>query len=326
MLLFNLIFCSKTYIFRIKLMSETNMPHVSKNTPERDYLNFYRDTLRILLDKVHRGRFKLHLPRPLERLRRLAGMHFHFEPELFIQVGGRTDFTFPREKMRLSAGEALLVPRGLPHSEIAQNHKKDFLNLVVMFPREGVGMHTGLKDDRGKPQGFGLEYFKTEKGRQIERYFDDIANFYHSGNNVDKSAMAIQGLFQAALAELILATEEIEIPSRTTEHAKVSECRKYVLSRIYDPALSVKKLAGQINCSPDYLSHLFSTETGERLSDFIHQERIALAKRHLQNPVLNIKEIAWSCGFTDQGYFTRLFKRLTGETPKTFRKKCGIKY
>jgi len=310
-------------------------------------------------------------------------MHFHFEPELFIQIAGLTEFTFPKEKIRLLAGETLLVPRGLPHSEIAQNSKKDFLNVVVMFPREGISMHAGVKNDRGKPQGFGLEYFKTEKGRQIERYFDDIANFYHSDNNESvakvgpeptpafghpsdggdlrkfrnkmlcsppgrgtqsggwvqrwqkktflsnsnvEPIMAIQGLFQAALAGLILATKEIEIPSRTTEHVKVSECRKYVLSRIYDPALSVKKLAGQINCSPDYLSHLFSTETGERLSDFIHQERVALAKRHLQNPVLNIKEIAWSCGFTDQGYFTRLFKRLTGETPKTFRKKCGIKY
>jgi AraC-like DNA-binding protein/mannose-6-phosphate isomerase-like protein (cupin superfamily) len=302
------------------------MIHVSQDTPVFDRLNFYRETLHAGLDKVRRGRFKLHLPRPLERLRRLAGMHFHFEPELFIQVAGLTDFTFPKEKIRLLAGEALLVPRGLPHGEIARNSEKDFLNVVAMFPREGISMHTGVKNNRGKPQGCGLEYFKTKKRQQIEQYFDDIASFYHSDNNVKKSAettMAIQGLFQAALAGLILATKEVEMPGRTTEHVKISECRKYVLSRIYDPALSVKKLAGQVNCSPDYLSHLFATQTGERLCDFIHQERIALAKQHLQNPALNIKEIAWSCGFMDQSYFTRLFKRLTGETPKTFRKKFG---
>jgi AraC-like DNA-binding protein/mannose-6-phosphate isomerase-like protein (cupin superfamily) len=300
------------------------MLHVSQNTPEFDHLNFYRETLQTNLTKVHHGRFKLHLPRPLERLRRLAGMHFHFEPEMFIQTGGLTDFTFPKEKIRLLAGEALVVPRGLPHNEIARNTEKDFLNVVVTFPREGISIHSAVKNDRGNPQGFGLEYFKTEKGRQVEQYFDDIANFYHSDNNVKKSAettMAIQGLFQAALATLLLITKEVETPDRATEHVKISECRKYVLSRIYDPALSVKKLAGQIHCAPDYLSHLFTTETGERLTDFIHQERIALAKRHLQNPALNIKEIAWSCGFADQGYFSRLFKRLTGETPKAFRKK-----
>lgn len=304
------------------------MPHVSGKKPEFDHLNFYRETLRAQLAKVHRGRFKLHLPRPLEKTQWLAGMHFHFEPELFIQVGGLTDFSFPREKIRLSAGEALLVPRGLPHGEITQNTEKDFLNMVVMFTREGISIHFAVKNDRGKLQGLGLEYFKTEKGRQIEQYFDDIVNCRHSANNVKKTsetALAIQGLFQAALAELILATKSAETPGGTAEHVKVSECRKYILSHIYDPTLSVKKLAEKIHCSPDYLSHLFSLETGERLCDFIHQERISLAKRHLQNPALNIKEIAWACGFTDQGNFSRLFRRLTGETPKAFRKKWGCK-
>jgi len=295
--------------------------------PDFDHLRFYRETLEAQLRHLRKGHFKLHLPRPLEGgIRRVAGTHFHFDPELFIQIGGLTDFSFPREKMRLLAGEALLVPRGLPHGEIARNFKGDFLNLVVMFPRDGVSIHSAMEDDKGNPKVCGLEYFKTDKGRRIEQYLDDIVAFYHSGGN-EKSEPevkeAVRGLFQATLAGLLLVVKQVKTPDRTTEHQKISECRKFVLSHIYESSLSVKKLAGQIHCAPDYLSHLFVTETGERLTDYIRQERIALAKRHLQNPALNIKEIAWSCGFADQGYFTRLFKRLSGETPKAFRKKLG---
>lgn len=294
--------------------------------PDFDHLRFYRETFKAQLGRLQKGRGLLHLPRPLGKMRRIAGTHFHFDPELFIQVGGLTDFSFPKEKMRLAAGEALLVPRGLPHGEIARKFRGDFLNVVIMFPREGISIHTGVEGAKGNPKGGGLEYFKTDQGRQIEQYLDDIVDFYHSGGKVKKDPEveeAIRGLFQATLAGLLLVIKQVKTPDRTTEHPKISECRKFILSHIYESSLSVKKLADQINCSPDYLSHLFVTETGEHITDYIHQERIALAKRHLQNPALNIKEIAWACGFADQGYFTRLFKRLSGETPKTFRKKSG---
>jgi AraC-like DNA-binding protein len=141
------------------------------------------------------------------------------------------------------------------------------------------------------------------------------------GPRAAEADQAIRGLFQAALASLLVIIKELKTSARPIEHLKVSACRKYILNRIYDSSLSVKKLAGQLGCSPDYLSHLFVIETGERLSDFIHQERIAMAERHLQNPALSIKEVARACGFADQGYFARLFKRLAGKTPQEFRKK-----
>ena len=293
--------------------------------PDSDNIRFYREILEAQLRRLKENRFTLHLPRPLEGgIRRVAGTHFHFNPELFIQVGGLTDFSFPKEKIRLLAGEALLVPRGLPHDEIARNFKGDFLNVVVIFTREGVDIHTAVKGKQGDRKMTGIVLLQTDKGRRVEQYLDDIVDFYHAGKNEKRgpeTEKAVQGLFQAALAALLMIVQQVKTSGPTNEHPKVSECRKFIIGRLYDHSLSVKKLAEQIHCSPDYLSHLFALETGERITDYIHQERIALAKRHLQNPALNIKEIAWSCGFADQGYFTRLFKRLSGETPKAFRKK-----
>jgi len=286
-------------------------------------LRLFRETLENRLRRLRKGDFRFHIPGPREKMRRNDGTHFHFSPELFLQLEGATEFIFPREKIRLAAGETLLVPRGMPHGEIAHDSEKDFLNVVVMFPPDGVSIHDALKDKQGKPHCFYQEYFRTEKGRRIEQYLDDIADFHRPGGKAGKTAgagEAVQGLFQAALAGLLLIMEEVKTPAPAAGHPKIDECRKYILSHIYECSLSVRELAGQIHCSPDYLSHLFVTETGERLSDFIHRERIVLAKRYLQNQTLSIKETAWACGFTDQGYFSRLFKSLAGETPKEFRK------
>ncbi len=288
-----------------------------------DHLRLYRAALRNQLQNLQQGCLKLHLPHPLGKMRRIAGTHFHFTPELFLQVGGFTDFSFPKEKIRLPAGAALLVPRALPHGEVAQHAGTDFLNVVIICLPEGLSIHAATKDAQGSPHSFGMEYYRTEKGRRIERYFDDLAEFYPAAGQLKKTgeaSLAIRGLFQAALAGILLILEEDQAPERAAEHLKISACRKYILSNIHDASLSVKKLAGQIHCSPDYLSHLFVTETGGCLTDFIHQVRIGAAQRHLQNPALLIKEVAWACGFRDQGYFTRLFKRLTGKTPKEFRK------
>lgn len=294
--------------------------------PDSGQLCLYREIFEGQIRRLQSGRFTLHLPRPPEKIRWLAGTHFHFHPELFIQAGGLTDFRFPQEKIRLLQGEALLVPRWLPHEETCRKFKSDFLNLVVMFPGDGVSIHAAAIKERQEPTSINAEYFKTDRGSRIEQYLDDIIGLYHSGEDKKREPeveKAVRGLFMATLASLLLVIKQIKTLSRTTEHPKVSECRKFILGHLYEPSLSVRTLAGQIRCSADYLSHLFVTETGGRLIDYIHEERIALAKRHLRNPALNIKEVAWACGLADPGYFTRLFKRLSGKTPKTFRKESA---
>ncbi|HAS81406.1 MAG TPA: AraC family transcriptional regulator [Verrucomicrobia bacterium] len=261
---------------------------------------------------------RLHCPAPSRGARLLEGGHSHFHPELFLQLGGATEFRFPHETIRLPAGEALLVPRKMPHAETAHHWRGTFRNLVIMFPRDGVTLHTGVRTPSGKPRSQDFEYFKTGKGHQIARYLDDIEAL-QAGATQPESEEAMRSLLQAVLAYLRLVMVQDDEDDNPKESAKVRECRFFVISHLHDPHLSVKYLASRLQCSADYLSHLFAVETGKRLTDFILQERMAMAKQNLANPTLSIKEIAWSCGFADPGYFTRLFKRVTGLPPRTFR-------
>ena len=83
--------------------------------------------------------------------------------------------------------------------------------------------------------------------------------------------------------------------------------------------LSLKSLAGQLNVNSSYLSTLFKKETGLPLTEYVNRRRIDMAKELLANTSYPLKSIATQCGISDIQYFTRMFKRITGMTPKTYR-------
>ncbi len=84
--------------------------------------------------------------------------------------------------------------------------------------------------------------------------------------------------------------------------------------------LTLSTLAEKQNISSGYLSALFKKETGKTLTDFVNEKRIDYAKKLLKNSNLQIQTIAQYCGIPDFQYFSKIFKRYVGTTPKNFRK------
>ncbi len=83
--------------------------------------------------------------------------------------------------------------------------------------------------------------------------------------------------------------------------------------------LSLGKLAKLQNVSAAYLSALFKKETGRTLTDYVNLKRVEFAKTLLANTDLQIQTIAQHCGILDIHYFSRVFKKYTGITPKEYR-------
>lgn len=83
--------------------------------------------------------------------------------------------------------------------------------------------------------------------------------------------------------------------------------------------LSLKNLAALLNVNGSYLSTLFKQETGQTLTEYVQRKRIDMAKSLLKSTKLHVQTIAQSCGFLDIQYFTKVFKKYTGVTPKEFR-------
>lgn len=81
----------------------------------------------------------------------------------------------------------------------------------------------------------------------------------------------------------------------------------------------MSKLAEVAGLNASYLSQLFKKENGISVSDYIQRERIEEAKRLIELPGVTLSDIATRLHFNDQSYFTKVFKKYTGVTPRQFR-------
>lgn len=83
--------------------------------------------------------------------------------------------------------------------------------------------------------------------------------------------------------------------------------------------INIYELSKALKMSRQYLSTQFHKETRKTLADYINQERIHLSKSYLENQSLSITKIAFMCGYNDSTYFTRIFKKYEGMTPRQYR-------
>ena len=83
--------------------------------------------------------------------------------------------------------------------------------------------------------------------------------------------------------------------------------------------LNLHNLAEMQNLNASYLSALFRRETNETLTGYITRKRLQLAQQLLTTTQLQVQTIAQYCGIPDINYFSKLFKRHTGKTPREYR-------
>lgn len=83
--------------------------------------------------------------------------------------------------------------------------------------------------------------------------------------------------------------------------------------------LSLTAMANMLQINASYLSALFKKETGVTLTEYVNKKRIDHAILLLNSSDAQIQTIAQHCGITDVNYFTKLFKKQVGKTPKEYR-------
>ena len=82
---------------------------------------------------------------------------------------------------------------------------------------------------------------------------------------------------------------------------------------------TVEYLAGQLNCSPRYLSDLLRSLTGQNAQQHIHEKLIEKAKEYLSATSFSVAEVAYQLGFEHPQSFNKLFKKKTNQTPIEFK-------
>jgi AraC-like DNA-binding protein len=92
------------------------------------------------------------------------------------------------------------------------------------------------------------------------------------------------------------------------------------ISKHYRERILLKDMCNLINVSESSLIRLFNNNIGKTPVEYINQFRLNKAKELLLHTADTIKEIAYNTGFEDEFYFSRIFKKMEGKSPKKYRK------
>ena len=104
-------------------------------------------------------------------------------------------------------------------------------------------------------------------------------------------------------------------------HANIiHRCIQYIGTG-YADHLTLESAARALFLSPDYLSRIFSKETGTSFNRYLNNVRITKAKELIRSSDLRLTDISQMVGYDDQSYFTKVFRRIAGMSPNEYRKK-----
>lgn len=107
---------------------------------------------------------------------------------------------------------------------------------------------------------------------------------------------------------------------RKTVDATVQRAIAYVSAHLADPTLTVARTAKAVELNSAYLGHIFVTQVGLPLHRFIVRARIDLAKQMLVETTWQVKRIARETGHGNADWFSHVFHRETGLTPREYRR------
>lgn len=82
---------------------------------------------------------------------------------------------------------------------------------------------------------------------------------------------------------------------------------------------SVKQCAGQLCLSPNYFGDLIKKETGKTAQEYIQHRLVDIAKERVLDSSKSLSQVAYELGFQYPQHFTRLFKKVVGQTPNEYR-------
>ena len=124
---------------------------------------------------------------------------------------------------------------------------------------------------------------------------------------------------QASEEEPILFAGEAEGEASASQRQTVGQVKAYIREHLSDK-LTLADVAAVFGFSPGYLSQLFS-RYGSGFVEYITEARVAAAKEMLEKGDRKIYEIAEELGFESSFYFSKVFKKATGLSPREYQQK-----
>lgn len=236
----------------------------------------------------------------------------------------------------VSKGDIFIINPGEEHTfKVSEKEKVEVINLLFY---SNIIDWTLLRDSEGMElmdffyvQPFfsaDIRFGNVLKLNQEEASFvKQLVGNIESEYNLKK--VGYQLLIKLMMTQLIILLSRKFLQQKQDERywknntLKIGNLQRVLgyLERHYAEDITVEQLSKICICSSRQLTRVFKNITGETIFNYLHKLRIEKAKMLLRNTENKILDISSTVGFNDISFFNRVFKKMTGESPKEYRNK-----
>ena len=152
----------------------------------------------------------------------------------------------------------------------------------------------------------------------------EMRNAYMATRVMSRNQLVSAGRLLEIFADhLAMKSNQIAMYQANAEPVAVVRAKNYIREHLHED-ISLADVAAAAFTSTFYICKLFKRHTALNFTEYVSRIRIERARQLLANPNLRVSEIAYEIGFQSLTHFNRVFRRLVGESPTTYREKSVL--
>lgn len=231
---------------------------------------------------------------------------------LIYCTGGSGWYEVGQVRTMLAAGEALIIPAHMPHIYAASEQEPWSIHWVHFTGLEGDYLATL------PPEPLHKLAVDAACGRTVEAIFRQCYDSFWGGFVLSRLVYAAK-LVHHLLAELLYNNPAFSPSLRSSRFHSLEPTFAYLVENLHNP-LTLAQMAAHAGLSESQFSHLFKQQTGHSPLAYFIQLKMQHACSLLAMTQLSVQEIAEEVGYSDGYYFSRLFKKVAGVSPREYRR------
>lgn len=238
--------------------------------------------------------------------------HTHQFSELFYVLSGEGAFYIEDDKIPVKADDLMIINPHVEHTE--KTLPNDPMEYIV-FGVEGLAF-SFIDPDQDNTKGYSFYSYGSDKNQFINFAQLMMREFHEKKPGFEK---VCHGLLQVLLVYISRKQNLSVISDSSFQLSKECALAKRYIDANYAKNITLDSLAEITHINKFYLAHSFTECIGQSPINYLTDRRLEACKELLTSSNLSVAQVASSVGFSSQSYFSQIFRKKTGMTPRQYR-------
>lgn len=239
--------------------------------------------------------------------------HTHQFTELFYVLHGEGVFYIENEKVPVKTDDLIIINPNVEHTEKTfPNNPMEY----IVFGVEGLAF-SFTEHDQAYGRGYSFYSYGSDKNQFINFAQLMMHEFQDKKPGFEK---VCHGLLDVLLVYISRKQKLSVISESSFQLSKECAIAKRYIDTNYAQDITLDSLAEITHINKFYLAHSFTECIGQSPISYLTERRLAACKELLSSSNLSVTQIATSAGFSSQSYFSQIFNKKVGMSPRQYRK------